>query len=73
MIYNNPQISKRWRDLWSKKEEYLSICYLKSLENLSEQIKSSQPLNCSDHVMIQSQTDNFPKKQGKSGVIVELK
>ena len=32
MTYNNPQISKKWRNVWNKKEETLSIRYVKSLE-----------------------------------------
>ena len=36
MTYNNLQISKMWRNVWSKKEESLSIRYVKSLENTSE-------------------------------------
>ena len=35
MTYNNPQVSKMWRDVWSKKEESLNICYVKSLKNFS--------------------------------------
>ena len=59
MTYNNPQISKMWRDVWSKKEESLSVRYVKSLENLSEHTKSLPLLNCGDHVVIQNQTGNF--------------
>ena len=54
-----------WRDLWITKEEFLSIRYVKSLENLSERTKSLQPLNYSDHVIIQSKTGKFPNKWGK--------
>ena len=53
--------------------EFLSFCYVKSLENLSEHTKPLLPLNCGNHVMKQSQTNNFPIKWGKSGVVVELK
>ena len=52
MTYNNPQISKMWRDVWNKKEESLSIRFVKSLKNISENTKSLPPLNCGDHVVI---------------------
>ena len=73
MTYNNPQISKMWRDVWNKKEESLSICFVKSLENISENTKSLPPLNCGDHVVILNRTGNFPSKWGNSGVVVEVK
>ena len=73
MTYNNPKISKMWRDVWSKKEESRSIRYVKSLENISENTKLLPPLNCGDHVVILNQTGNFPSKWGKSGVVVEVK
>ena len=73
MTYNNPKISKMWRDVWSKKEESCSIRYVKSLENISENTKLLPPLNCGDHVVILNQTGNFPSKWGKSGVVVEVK
>ena len=73
MTYNNPQISKKWRNVWNKKEETLSIRYVKSLENKSENTKLLPTLNCGDHVVILNQTGNFPRKWGKSGVVVELK
>ena len=73
MIYNNPQISKMWRDVWSKKEESLSIRCVKSLDKVSENTKFLPPLNCGDQVVIQNQTGNFPSKWGKSGVVVEVK
>ena len=73
MTYNNPQISKMWRDVWSKKEESLSIRCVKSLEKISENTKFLPPLNCGDQVVILNQTGNFPSKWGKSGVVVEVK
>ena len=73
MIYNNPQISKKWRNVWNKKEETLSIRFVKSLENKSENTKLLPTLNCGDHVVILNQTGNFPSKWGKSGVVVEVK
>ena len=73
MAYSNPQISNMWRYAWSKKEEALRSRYIKSLESLSEQTKSFPPLNCDDHFMIHNKTGNFPNKQDKSGVVVELK
>ena len=73
MTYNNPQISKKWRNVWNKKEETLSIRYVKSLENKSENTKLLPTLNCGDHVVILNQTGNFPSKWGKSGVVVEVK
>ena len=73
MIYNNPQISKMWRDVWSKKEESLSIRCVKSLGKISENTKFLPPLNCGDQVVILNQTGNFPSKWGKSGVVVEVK
>ena len=73
MTYNNPQISKMWRDIWNKKKESLSIRFVKSLENISENTKFLPPLNCGDHVVILNRTGNFPSKWGKSGVVVEVK
>ena len=73
MTYNNPQISNMWPDVWNKKKEFLSIRFVKSLENISENTKSLPPLNCDDHVVILNQTGNFPSKWGKSGVVVEVK
>ena len=73
MAYNNPHISGMWRDSWSKKEEVLWSCYVKSLENLSDHTKPLPPFNYDNHVIIQNQTGSFPNKWGKSGVVVEIK
>ena len=73
MTYNNPQISKTWRNAWSKKEKFLSIRYVNSLENTSENPKLLPTLNCGDHIVILNQTGNFPSKWGKRGVVVKVK
>ena len=51
-----------WRDTWSKKQEVLRSCCVKSLENLIEHTKLLPPLNCDDYVMTQNQTGYFPNK-----------
>ena len=54
MAYNNPQILSILRNAWNKKEETLQSRNVKSLENLSEHTRSLPPLNCDDHVLIQT-------------------
>ena len=73
MAFNNSQISDMWRKSWNDKEETLRVRYVKTLENLNEHARLLPALQCGEHVLIQNQTGRFPKKWGKSGVIVEVK
>ena len=73
MTFNNEQISKMWRNSWNQKEEALRARYVKTLENLNEHARFLPGLQCGEHVLIQNQTGRFPKKWGKSGVVVEIK
>ncbi len=73
MTFNNPQIHHQWRDAWNAKEEALRTRYVKTLENMSEHSRPLPNLQIGDHVMIQNQTGNHPKKWDKSGVVVEIK
>jgi hypothetical protein len=73
MAFNNSQIDGQWRDAWRLKEEAMKVRYMKTLENLKEHSRALPPLQEGDHVLIQNQCGNFPKKWDKSGVIVEIK
>ena len=73
MSFNNPQIDPRWREAWEAKEVALKTRYVKTLEDLNEHSRPLSPLRHGDHVIIQNQQGQFPKKWDKSGVVVEIK
>ncbi len=73
MCYNNPQVSRSWREAWATKEDALRTRYVKTLENLSEHSRPLPPLRHGDPVMLQNQHGQYPKKWDRSGVVVETK
>ena len=73
MVFDNPEISDRWKEAWSAKEEALRTRYVKTLENLNEHSRPLHPLELGDYVMIQNQSGRFPKKWDKSGKVIEMK
>ena len=73
MVFNNPQISDKWRDAWQMKEDALKTRYVKTLENLQEHTRNLPPLAVGDRVMIQNQTGRFPTRWDRSGRVVETK
>ena len=68
--YNNLQISTKLRYVWIKTKKSLRSRYVKSLEELSEDIKSLLLMNCGDHVIINNQAGKFRNTWGISGVVV---
>ena len=73
MVFNNSDILPQWREAWAAKEEALKTRYMKTLETLNEHSRSLPPLRHGDHVLMQNQHGRFPKKWGKSGMVVETK
>ena len=59
MSFNNSQISDLWRESWEKKEEALKSRYVKTLESLNEHSKILPPLQCGNHVLIQTKQEIF--------------
>ena len=73
MSFNNHQFDLRWREAWKAKEVALKTRYVKTLEDLDEHSRPLPPLRHGDHVIIQNQQGQFPKKWDKSGIVVEVK
>ena len=69
-IFENPQISNRWKKAWESKEDALRSRYVKSLETLREHCRPLSPLKPSDQVLIQNQTGQHPTRWDRSGVVV---
>ena len=62
-----------WQEVMQKREEALSKRHVHDHERWSEHTQHLPPLKIGDHVFIQNQTGNHPKKWDKSGVVVEVK
>ena len=69
-IFENPQISNRWKKAWESKEDALRSRYVKSLETLREHCRPLSPLKPSDQVLIQNQTGQHQTRWDRSGVVV---
>ena len=72
-MFDNTQITDRWRHAWSLKEEALKARYIKSMERLNEHSRCVPPLKVGDNVFVQNQKGHYPNKWDSSGVIVEVK
>ena len=72
-----PQNSYRphhtWSDTLDKREDALRIRHQRMLEKWSEHTQSLPALKVSDHVRIQNQIGNAPRKWDKTGVVVEVR
>lgn len=62
-----------WRETLQNREEALRARHFKMSERLSEHTKHLIPLKVGDYVRIQNQTGPYPKKWGKTGVIIEVR
>ena len=62
-----------WRQTMEMRERLLSRRHVKDHERWTEHTRSLPPLKVGDHVFIQNQVGNHPKKWDKSGLIVEVK
>ena len=62
-----------WRDILSNREEALRNRHLKTAERLSEHTRRLPHLIVGDHVRIQNQTGNNPRKWDKTGMVVEVR
>ena len=61
-----------WQDTLNNREEALRNRHAKAYERLSKYTTKLNPLKVGDHVHIQNQVGNYPRKWDKSGVIVEV-
>ena len=62
-----------WRQTMEMRERLLSRRHIKDHERWTEHTRALPPLKVGDHVFIQNQVGNHPKKWDKSGVIVEVR
>ena len=62
-----------WRETLQAREEALRCRHMKVCERLSEHTKHLCPLKVGDYVRIQNQTGPYPKKWGKTGVVIEVR
>ena len=62
-----------WRSIMEMRERLLSKRHVKDHERWSEHTQNLYPLKVGDHVHIQNQSGNHPKKWDKSGTVVEVK
>ncbi len=60
-----------WRETLQKREEALRVRHARSCERLSQYTVKLSPLKVGDHVHVQNQRGNRPRKWEKSGVVVE--
>ena len=62
---------QEWQEAAKKREECFQIRHYKKAEDLSKGSRQLKPLITGDHVYLQNQSGNAPKRWNKSGVILE--
>ena len=65
--------SPEWRHTLQLREKVLSRRHVRNHEKWSEHTQRLPPLKVGDHVYIQNQLGNHPKKWDKSGIVVEVR
>ena len=73
VIFFNDQVCNQWREMWNQKEAALRTRYVKTLEHLGEHSRNLPSLSAGNHVFIQNQQGQFPKKWDRTGIIVEVR
>ena len=61
-----------WEETLTAHEEALRNRHMHAHEQWSEHTKRLPPLQVGDHVRIQNQTGNFPKRWDKTGTVIEV-
>ncbi len=62
-----------WKETMTAREEALRNRHMRAHERWSEHTKRLPPLQVGDHVRLQNQIGNFPKKWDKTGTIIEVR
>ena len=62
-----------WEETLTAREEALRNCHMRAHERWSEHTKRLPPLQVGDHVRIQNQIGNFPKRWDKTGTVIEVR
>ena len=62
-----------WKKTMQKREEALAKRHVRTQERLTEHTQRLPPLKVHDHVYIQNQTGNYPRRWQRTGVVVEVK
>ena len=62
-----------WQDTLQKREEALRLRHLKTAERLAIGTRPLPPLKVGDHVRIQNQVGQNPRKWDRTGTIIEVK
>ena len=62
-----------WQRTMKMREEVLSKRHVRDHERWTEHTQHLVPLKVGDHVFIQNQVGNHPKKWDKAGIVVEVK
>merc|ERR1712020_42908 len=63
-------IRSEWHDRWDLQEEALRHRLGKNLDKMEAKAHDLQPLDLQDHVRVQNQTGNAPRRWDRTGVIV---
>ena len=71
-LSSHKDLSATWQNVAEWRELALAKRSAKDQENLSEHVKDHAPLALGDHVMVQNQVGNNPKRWEKRGVIVNV-
>ena len=64
---------KEWQETLQYREAALRKRHIRHAEKLTEHTRRLPPLRVGDHVIIQNQTGNHPRKWDKTGTIIEVK
>ena len=62
-----------WEETLTAREEALRNHHMRAHKRWSEHTKRLPPLQAGDHVHIQNQIGNFPKRWNKTGTIIEVR
>ena len=69
-LYNN--LRKEWKDVAEWREKALAKRGTKIMDKLTEHTKELPDLSVGDHVLIQNQLGNNPRRWEKRGIIIEV-
>ena len=67
------QPHKTWEETLTAREEAPRNRHMRAHERWSEHTKRLPPLQVGDHVRIQNQIGNFPKRWDKTGTVIEVR
>ena len=62
-----------WQDALQKREDALRVRHFKIAERLSRGTRLVPPLQVGDHVRLQNQVGNHPRKWDRTGVVIEVR